>query len=116
MSMVELGSELQAVRKLRGLTLQAASEPANISIAYLQKLESGVVHSPSPRVLERLARVLDVPYLRLMELAGYLPRDQAHASQASAVGAALAGETLTEAEWRAVAAFVQFLKMQRGAT
>ena len=39
------------------------------------------MNSPSPRVLQRLGEVLDVPYGRLMELAGYLmpdaePRDR----------------------------------------
>jgi transcriptional regulator with XRE-family HTH domain len=38
----------------------------------LHKLEADGVNSPSPRVLQRLAETLGIPYARLMELAGYL--------------------------------------------
>lgn len=67
-----LGERLRENRAARGASLQAVSQPAAISVAYLHKLEAGRVHSPSPRVLRRLATVLDVPYQSLMELAGYL--------------------------------------------
>lgn len=66
-----LPEELRRVRGKR--SLQDISGQAKISTAYLHKLESGGVGSPSPRVLERLARVLEIPYWTLMELAGYLP-------------------------------------------
>lgn len=52
-------------------SLEAVSGPAKISTAYLHKLEAGRVGSPSPRVLQRLAEVLEIPYWSLMELAGY---------------------------------------------
>jgi transcriptional regulator with XRE-family HTH domain len=67
-----LGGELAAARRDRGLSLEAVARPAKISPAYLHKLESGRVSSPSPRVLERLGRVLETPYATLMERAGYL--------------------------------------------
>lgn len=68
----ELGAELRRARTARGLSLDAAGRAANISQGYVHKLEAGRVESPSPRVLRRLGEVLDVPYERLMELAGYL--------------------------------------------
>ena len=43
-----LGDQLRSIRKLRGLSLAAVAEPAEISTAYLQKLEGGGVGaSPS---------------------------------------------------------------------
>lgn len=111
-----LGRELRTVRKLRERSLQGVAGPAKISVAYLQKLENGTVNDPSPRVLRRLAGALEVPYDRLMELAGYLDpgHDQRHPP--SPVPQVLAGEELSEAEWMAVAAFVRYLKAQRDET
>jgi len=67
-----LGARLKAARAAKELPLQAISETAKISTAYLHKLEAGRVNSPNPRVLQRLAEVLDVSYRELMELTGYL--------------------------------------------
>ena len=66
--------------------------------------------------MRRLAAVLQVPYFRLMELAGYL--DEAEAEEARGRQPAprphpLAGQELSQAEWRAVGAFIQALKAQR---
>jgi len=111
-----LGKELRAVRKLRERSLQAVAGSAKISVAYLQKLENGTVNDPSPRVLRRLAGALEVPYYRLMELAGYLDPDQEERRLPSPVPWVLAGEELSAAEWKAVAAFVRYLKEQRDET
>jgi len=74
---VELGEALHEARSREGLSLEAAGRAARISQGYLHKLEAGRVENPSPRVLQRLSGVLDVPYSRLMELADYLlPPDQ----------------------------------------
>ena len=69
-----LGEELKMMRQLQQLSLAAVAEPANISSAYLQKLETGLVKNPSPRVLMRLADVLKCEYDRLMALAGYVKK------------------------------------------
>ena len=74
--LTELGAELKRAREAQGISLEAAAQPAKISAAYLHKLEHGRVNSPSPRVLARDAAVLEVPYLKLMELAGYLDEEQ----------------------------------------
>ena len=116
----DLGNQLKAVRQVKRLSLTAVAQPAKISAAYLQKLEAGVVKNPSPRVLQRLAGVLDVSYSRLMELAGYVmpSRDDEAAGRfrGGLVDEALRGEDLTEEEWRAVAAFVSYLRGQRDNT
>jgi transcriptional regulator with XRE-family HTH domain len=67
----DLGTQLRAARTRRRLTLQGVAGAANVSTAYLHKLEAGRVRNPSPHVLHRLAATLEVPYATLMELAGY---------------------------------------------
>ena len=105
-----LGHELRSARKRKALTLQEVAEPAKISLTYLQKLERGGVNSPSPRVLKRLADVLDISYGRLMELADYLaPSPSPHPH----IPKELVNKRLSEAEWRAVLAFVGYLEGQR---
>jgi transcriptional regulator with XRE-family HTH domain len=74
-----LGRLVRSSREQLALTLDAAATDAGISTAYLHKLEGDRVKSPSPRVLLRLARTLDVPYRRLMQLAGYVMPEGAEA-------------------------------------
>jgi transcriptional regulator with XRE-family HTH domain len=114
--LVELGNELRKARERTGVSLESVADPAKISAAYLHKLEHGVVNSPSPRVLARLAAVLDISYLRLMELAGYFDEEQlAHARmrEPSMHSHPLTGQQLSPEEWRAVAAFIKTLIAQR---
>jgi transcriptional regulator with XRE-family HTH domain len=107
----KLGEELKAIRLVRKLSLAAVAEPAKISTAYLQKLENGLVKNPSPRVLMRLAQVLDCEYDRLMELAGYVNAAKSKISgKVSFLEAALRNEDLTDEEQRAVLAFIGYLK------
>lgn len=109
-----LGEELKRARDERSLSLQGVAEPANITATYLQKLERGVVDTPSPRVLSRVANALGISYLRLMELAGYLDEERL-AEMRQRVGRphALAEQLLSPGEWRAVGAFIQELKARR---
>ena len=114
--LVELGLELQQARETQGTSLAAVAAPAKISAAYLHKLERGVVNTPSPRVLARLGGRLGVPYLRLMELAGYLDAEQAGEArkrEPSPDPHPLANQQLTQDEWRAVGAFIKTLVAQR---
>ena len=62
-----LGQTLKTVRDLQGKSLKAVAEGAQISPAYLQKLEKGEVAAPSPHVLHRLAGELGVDYLERSE-------------------------------------------------
>jgi transcriptional regulator with XRE-family HTH domain len=71
----DMGQAIRAARERRGLSTQAVAEQAAISVGYLSKLEHGRVSTPSPRVLQRVAGVLDVSYWSLMRLAGYVPDD-----------------------------------------
>ena len=116
--LTDLGDELRKAREGAGTSLAAAAGPAGISAAYLHKLESGVVNSPSPRVLARLAAALNISYLHLMELAGYLDEEEfarAGRRKPSPRPHPLAGQQLTPEEWQAVGAFIKMLVAQRKA-
>ncbi len=104
-----LGNSLRIARELKGKSLKAVAEPAEISTAYLLKLEKGQVESPSPHILHRLAAELGIDYLDLMRKAGYIVSDSAAPSR-GALTHALSGEPLTEDEERALATY---LKMYR---
>jgi len=114
--LLELGRELSTAREAKGLSLAAVAQPAKISAAYLHKLERGVVTSPSPRVLARIALALEIPYLRLMQLAGYLAETQlaeAQMRESLPTPHPLAHQQLTSEEWRAVGDFIKQLIAQR---
>jgi HTH-type transcriptional regulator, competence development regulator len=104
-----LGNSLRTARELKGKSLKAVAEPADISTAYLLKLEKGQVESPSPHILHRLASELGVDYLDLMRKAGYIVSDSG-APSGGALTHALSGEPLTEDEELALATY---LKMYR---
>jgi len=114
--LVKLGIELKKARDQKGVSLQAIANTANISTAYLQKLERGQVSTPSPRVLRRLGSSVGLPYLDLMELAGYLDEEEsekARLREPSPRPHPLAGRQLTPEEWRAVGAFIKTLVAKR---
>jgi transcriptional regulator with XRE-family HTH domain len=105
----ELGRTLKSVREMLGKSLKGVAEPAEISPAYLVKLERGEVTSPSPHVLHRLAEVLGVEYLELMRLAGYVV-PEAEGRRSGALAQALSSSDLTNDEAKAVAAFLQMYR------
>lgn len=108
----DLGAQLQRVRRLRGLSLKAAAEPAGISATYLQKLERGLVKSPSPNILYRLGEMLDVPYATLMKAAGYIvpDGDKDRTKPGNVVAYALSSERLTEDEADALARYLAWYR------
>jgi HTH-type transcriptional regulator, competence development regulator len=106
-----LGRELDTARHASERSLRDVAAAAGISAGYLQKLERGNVTEPSPKILRRLAQTLGLSYRRLMELAGYeLP---AKKDRADRLSVRLATASLTEAEERAVSAFIDHLRSQR---
>jgi HTH-type transcriptional regulator, competence development regulator len=111
----QLGEQLQVVRKMRKLSLQAAAKPAGISAAYLQKLERGDVKEPSPRILYGLSEALEVPYDRLMSLAGYVVpgADGQRAADTNVLGFALSSERLSDDESTALAEYLSWYRYDR---
>ncbi|TDB38236.1 MAG: XRE family transcriptional regulator [Actinobacteria bacterium] len=109
-----LGSELARIRHLRGASLKVVSDAAGMSPTYLQRLERDEIASPSPNKLHALASALEVPYVELMKLAGYVvPRDKPTSSEPISRGPlahALLSEELTDEE---VAALTEYLAFHR---
>ncbi len=106
-----LGRELFSARQVSGRSLREVAGESEISAAYLQKLERGQVKEPSPTILRRLASALGLDYRKLMELAGYDVRPSR--AQPQPLATRFAAADLTEAEERAVAAFIDHLVAQR---
>lgn len=91
------------LRNARGKKpISAVARDAQISPAYLQKLEAGEVKQPSPHHLFNLSKALGLDYGELMRLAGYIvPGDansSSHRKQRNELTHALRSETLTPDE------------------
>lgn len=93
-----LGSRLRRARGERSLASVAG--PAQITGAYLQKLERDLVKQPSPNILYALSEELELPYDELMESAGYVvPRgDAERVKEDNVLTYALSSEKLTDEE------------------
>ena len=60
-----IGETLRAERTERGLTLKKVAEGAHVSVSYLAEIERGE-KDPSSRVLENIARGLDIEVSELL--------------------------------------------------
>lgn len=69
---MELARILRRAREAKDWSLARVAKAAEISTAYLNKLESGNVQQPSPHILHRLSTALQLPYIELMRVAGYV--------------------------------------------
>lgn len=73
-----LGRYLRQQRELARLSLREMARITNVSNAYLSQLERGL-HAPSLRVLQAVAKALDVPVEELLSLtphwSGHIERD-----------------------------------------
>jgi transcriptional regulator with XRE-family HTH domain len=108
-----LGGRLRQVRDLKQQPLTAVAAAADISPAYLQKLEAGGVKQPSPNVLLQLAKALGMDYGELMRLAGYVvPNDALEAGKRrrNELTHALSSEELTEDEANELAKYLEWYR------
>ena len=71
----ELGAAIARARRRARLTQPELAARVNISQSHVSFIEQGR-RRPEASVLQNIARVLDVPYRELAELAGYLPRHE----------------------------------------
>lgn len=107
-----LGGYLKQVRSVSGDSLRSVGDATGFSPAYLLKIERGEVKTPSPHLLKALSRHFSIPYATLMRQAGY-PGDDERARRPSAIADAIAGQDLSEAEQRAILAFIASLRAAR---
>jgi HTH-type transcriptional regulator, competence development regulator len=75
--MMDFYEQLKDMRKSRGYTIREAASKSGVSPSYISQLENGNRGIPSPDILSKLAEGLDIPYTRLMEIAGYLQDSEA---------------------------------------
>lgn len=62
----QLGMQLKALRKAKGLTRYALAKRAGVSQVYVRKLEEGR-SDPTIGMLQRLAKALGVPVTELLK-------------------------------------------------
>ncbi len=68
------GQRLKQLRGEHGLTQRQLAESAGVDFTYLSKLENDrLEHTPSLKVLQDLARALNVDELELMQAANKVP-------------------------------------------
>lgn len=65
-------SYLRHMRKLKGYTIREVAERSGVSPGYISQLENGNRNVPSPDIIAKLSEGLNVPYVDLMNSAGYL--------------------------------------------
>jgi len=103
------------VRDRKELPLSAVAAAADISTAYLQKLEAGSVKQPSPNILYQLAEALEIDYAELMRLAGYIVPNQPEDSgrRRNELTHALSSEELTEQEAEELAKYLEWYRQRQ---
>ena len=70
-----LGERIKHLRRQRGLTQRQVAEATGVDFSYLSKIENErLEHTPSIKMLQDLARVLEVDELELMDLANKVPQ------------------------------------------
>lgn len=72
---MEFGRFLKELRIRRGLSMRELSRRAGISQAYISQMEKGDRGNPKPEVIVKLAPHLNISYPELMNVAGYLVKD-----------------------------------------
>lgn len=73
---IQLGRLVKKHRQAKGLSLRAAAEQIGYDHSYLGRIEAGDYESPAPKLLKKLATVLDIPIEDLYALAGYQVEDR----------------------------------------
>lgn len=68
---VRLGDHLRRLREAKDQSIRGLAAAAKVDATALSRIERGLVVSPDPRTLYRLARALDVEVANLYEEAGY---------------------------------------------
>lgn len=106
-----LAQYLASIRQDRKLSLRRVEELSGkeVSNAYLSQLETGKVNQPSPSVLHTLAGIYEIEYIRLMELAGYLPESRESADRHGRI-ATFAEHHLTQEEEGELLEYLQFMR------
>lgn len=66
------GTEIHDIRISKKLSLKDVAEKGELSHSYLSQIENGVRNAPKPNMIKKLAKGLNVPYIELLQKAGYI--------------------------------------------
>lgn len=69
------GLYIRKKRMEKGMSQRQLAALSGISNSEISRIEAGERRSPSPQVLNGIARALDLPYETLLSEAGYLPSE-----------------------------------------
>src|SRR6185369_104029 len=108
----QIGPLLKRTRQVRALSASDVASSAGISAAYLSKLESDAVKTPSPHVLHQLSEALAVPYAELMRLSCYVLPGASEVEPHANVGAALFAD-LTDDEREELLEYLAWYRARR---
>ncbi len=64
----KLGEAVRELREAKGFTAAQLAERAQVALSYITLIEAGQQVNPSRQIVQRIARALDVPAKRLLEL------------------------------------------------
>ncbi|WP_099363769.1 helix-turn-helix domain-containing protein [Fredinandcohnia onubensis] len=67
---------LKLKREEKNLSMNKLGVLSGVSAMYISQIEGGRRVTPSPKILEKLAEGLNVPYEDLMIAAGYIPAEE----------------------------------------
>lgn len=62
-----IGKNIAEIRKKRGYSLSELANLANVSKSYLSNIERSINKNPSLEVMQKIARVLNVDFMMLIE-------------------------------------------------
>ena len=98
-------------RRKKGLSIEALAEKARIDVAELIEIERNLNYVPEVRTVYQLAKTLDLPSERMLELSGNLVARDSNLGEKAVRFAARSEslEKLSKEEQRALEEFVKFL-------
>lgn len=73
---MKLGEYLKEARINKNLSQRDLAKSIDRSNAYISKIEKGIILNPSPLLLQKIIKCLDLDYSYVMELAGYISNHQ----------------------------------------
>jgi len=79
------GEYVRKSRQKKNLSLREAARRTGISHPYLSQLETGKNTKPTPEVIKKIADGLELDYIKLLEIAGYLEEAEREGLMKSAV-------------------------------
>jgi transcriptional regulator with XRE-family HTH domain len=110
-----LGAAIRQAREVRGLSAVDAARSADISAAYLSKLENNAVKKPSPHILHQLSLALAIPYAELMRLSGYRVPGASDSGSGDTVSSALFAD-ITDEEREELVEYLAWYRSRRRST